>query len=387
MVQQRQKRSGILSLAGLLACLAGVGCGDTAVEPATEMQSGQVNQPLAAERALTIVSPTFLVNQIFPSMRGPVSTRSVKLADERELVWLTGYSVEVVGPDGEEPESIEYACHTNLAWPRTGHDPAFHRPAARVFTLTQGQTDVRLPTGFGLPLMSDELLTFNTQVLNLDKPDADLMVRHKVQLRYVRDSDLKTPMRPLAARAVFVMASLENEDLVYNVEVPEGVSEDAMCHAGEMPKGVTGVFRDKFDRRFAGHWVVLPGEHEYRTRVTDMMEVAYDTTIHFIGVHVHPYSKSLALRDLTTGETLWTSHHETLAQRPGLAFLDYYTSEEGLPVVAGHEYELVSVYDNPTDEPSDAMATMFLYSLDKEFEPEAVGAQASQAQADVRQGA
>jgi hypothetical protein len=33
------------------------------------------------------------------------------------------------------------------------------------------------------------------------------------------------------------------------------------------------------------------------------------------------------------------------------------------------------------------MATMFLYSLDKEFEPEAVGAQASQAQADVRQGA
>ena len=49
--------------------------------------------------------------------------------------------------------------------------------------------------------------------------------------------------------------------------------------------------------------------------------------------------------------------------------MESYSSVEGIPIYADHEYEIVSVYDNPTDEPQDAMAVMFLYMLDKGFVP------------------
>ena len=45
----------------------------------------------------------------------------------------------------------------------------------------------------------------------------------------------------------------------------------------------------------------------------------------------------------------------------GLSFIDYYSSREGLTIQSGHEYVLISVYENPMDQQSDAMATMFLY--------------------------
>lgn len=52
----------------------------------------------------------------------------------------------------------------------------------------------------------------------------------------------------------------------------------------------------------------------------------------------------------------------------GLEHVDHFSSVEGIPVYQDHEYEMVSVYDNTTDEPSDAMATMFVYMLDQETE-------------------
>lgn len=38
--------------------------------------------------------------------------------------------------------------------------------ASRLFSLDQGSLRVVLPEGFGIPLMSDQLVSFNTQVLN-----------------------------------------------------------------------------------------------------------------------------------------------------------------------------------------------------------------------------
>ena len=101
--------------------------------------------------------------------------------------------------------------------------------------------------------------------------------------------------------------------------------------------------------------------------ITDQIALPYDTTLHFIGVHVHPYSESLELRDLTTGETVWKSDHENHTERIGLSRVDYFSSEEGLPIFSDHHYELISVYDNTSRENSDAMATMLLYYLDREF--------------------
>jgi hypothetical protein len=71
---------------------------------------------------------------------------------------------------------------------------------------------------------------------------------------------------------------------------------------------------------------------------------------------VHPYSESLELRDLTTDTTVWKSFHGQHAQQIGVSWIDYYSSEQGLPFYKDHDYELISVYNNPTAQNSDAMA-------------------------------
>ena len=52
----------------------------------------------------------------------------------------------------------------------------------------------------------------------------------------------------------------------------------------------------------------------------------------------------------------------------GLMKVDYYSSEKSIPVYKDHEYELISVYNNPTKKTFDAMAIMYFYLLDKSFQ-------------------
>jgi hypothetical protein len=325
--------------------------------------------PHPKEVEVELLTPAFRVNRIFKSMVGPQMAQPVllkKSSETPELFWLTGYAMEVVGPDGKTPESMDFECHTNLDWSDQTPPDWSKRSKPRAFTLTQGQTDVRLPPGFGLPMLSNERLLLGTQVLNLNEPNIDRQVKHRVRLRYVRDRDLTEPMKPLIATNAPVMVSLEEKPLVPNVSKPAEHLEGATCQVGEFA-GDVGPLQDRLGRSFSQHWVVTPGRHEFHTVVTDRMAIPYDTTIHFIGVHVHPHSESLELRDLTTGETVYKSHHETSEGKLGLERIDYFSSAEGIPVYRDHDYEVVSVYDNPTRQDSDAMAVMFLYYLDQEF--------------------
>jgi len=324
------------------------------------------------EKSVEILSDVFTVDRIYRSMQGPMTNRYIQLPlPTPELVWLTGYSLKVVGADGETPLPITYTCHSNLDWDRDDPPPEFLREIRsrnnRAFTLSQGQTEIRLPHGFGVPIVSTEKLLFRTQVLNLNEPEGSRQVRHKARLSLVRDRDLEQPLRPLFLTGAFVMASLEEQPAVFNVEHPTPEQKEASCHVSANASG--DVYTDDYGRQFTGHWVVEPGRHVYRTIVTEQMRLPYDTTVHYIAIHVHPYSESLELRDLTSGESVYKSHHRNFGDRVGLDHVDSYSSEQGLPLFADHEYELVSVYDNPTQEPSDAMATMFLYCLAKDWQP------------------
>ena len=97
------------------------------------------------------------------------------------------------------------------------------------------------------------------------------------------------------------------------------------------------------------------------------MDLPFDTTVHHIAVHLHPFAASLELRDLTADTTVFRSEVENSAEKIGLERVESFSSEEGIPVYADHEYELVSVYENTSAEDQDSMAIMFLYMLDREF--------------------
>lgn len=310
------------------------------------------------EGELTVLSDTYEINRIYKSMKGPASVHEIVLSETKdpELLWITGFKAVMVGPDGKTPMSQEFMCHSNLDVKTT----------QRLFTLSQGQYEIRFPEGYGIPLYSTERLSLTTQVLNLNDAENDYKVRHKVGISYVKDSDLKTPMKPLIPVAAYGLKLLEGKDGYYGVSEPDKDSRGSSCLLGE--NADTHVHEDSYKRKFTGHWVVKPGREVNHTLVTKLLNVPYDTTIHYIAVHLHPFAESLELRDLTTGETVFKSRVRSPKGRIGIDEVEHYSSEEGIPIFKGHEYELISIYNNTTNEDQDSMAVMFLYLLDKNFE-------------------
>ena len=325
-------------------------------------------QPRAA---VEVLSQTYTIDRLYKSMQGPQSSQEVRLSDANppELLWITGYDAVMVGPDGAAPMPQEFMCHSNLDLRNVGrHNELFGaRPiSSRLFTLSQGQFAIAFPKGFGIPIMSDESLDLTTQVLNHNVRDATLQVRHKVTIRYVRDRDAAAPMTPLFTVGIYGLALLEEGKQPYfGVEQPDPAKHGSGCLLGT--SATSHTYTDPQGRRFTGHWVVPPGRQVNRTLVTRLLNLSFDTTIHAIAVHLHPFAEALELRDLTTNTTVFTSHAENFHNRIGLTKVDAFANVEGLPLFKDHEYELVSVYNNTSGIDQDSMAVMLLYLRDRDF--------------------
>ncbi len=325
----------------------------------------------AAKQTQTVLSPVYTVDRKYRSMMGPYSEQDLLLAeeDEPDLLWITGYEAVMVGADGDRPMAQDFMCHSNLDIDVVAHEkvwgsqPTFN---PRLFTLSQGQFSVRFPDGFGIPMLSDEALSLTTQVLNHNHEGAQLEVRHKVTVEYVKNRDVGSGMKALLPTSAYGLVLLEGEDGYFAVPQPNAEEHGPGCLPGESASD--HAYNDGLGRQFSGHWVVAPGHQVNRTLVTHLMRLSYDTTVHYIAVHLHPFAVSLELRDLTTGTSVFKSAATNLEDRIGLARVDYFTSAEGLPVYRDHEYEIVSEYLNTTDEDQDSMAVMYLYVRDLEFE-------------------
>jgi hypothetical protein len=323
----------------------------------------------------TFYSRPYEVDQIYRSMMGPQGQEQIFVREtpEPELLWITGFDAEIVDEATREPVSPEFMCHANLSFgemPR--HRELFQldrdgrrRGRVRLFTLSQGQMNVRFPPGFGVPVASNELLTIDTQILNLNPVERASTVKHKTTIDYVRDRDLSRPMKPLFQKAAQGMVLVEGKDAYFDVASADPAKHGPGCDVGERAGGK--FITDDFGRKFAAHWKVEPGIEENRTLVTQWMDVPFDTTIHYIAVHLHPFATSLELRDLTTDSSVYKSLATPPPSGIGLAHVESFSSEEGIPVYKDHEYELVSVYDNTTSETQDSMAIMFLYMLDEQY--------------------
>jgi len=329
----------------------------------------------AAGDKLEVLSKVFHVDRIYRSMEGPYDSKELSLGsgDKPELMWITGMRTEIVDADGKQALSSEYVCHVNLDMHPVRHSELFGRHRAfnaRLMTLSQGQFSIDLPQGFGIPVMSDEPLTVVSQVLNHNHPAADLRLRHKITVQYVRDTDLKKPLRPLYVNAPFGMKLLKGSDGYFGLGSAEARPQGPGCLPGQHATNGTssGLFNDEFGRRFSGHWKVKPGKEVNHTPINRLMQLPYNTTIHYIAIHLHPFAEYVELNDLTARRTVFRSRARSPERGIGLASVETFSSADGIPVYAGHQYELVSVYNNTSGQDQDAMATMFLYMLDREFE-------------------
>jgi len=335
---------------------------------------------IAKVHTKTITSKRYHIDQKYASMRGPYGFDGVTLldTDSPELLWITGYRTVVVDAKSEKPLSQEWMCHANLDFDATEYYDRFPTAppiSGRLFTLSQGQQDIQFPEGFGIPVTSDLPITLATQVLNLNLDEVDLSVKHRVEIDFVRDAEVNGDMVPLFQGAVEGFKALA-EARYYGFEDGE---VDPDTHGPGCSVGQAAIAGDNDvdgeGQQFTAHWLVPPGREENRTNVTRFLNLPYDTTAHYIAVHLHPFAESLVLRDLTTDEVVFDADVVNSTNRIGLDRVEYYSSKEGIKLYKDHQYELVSVYDNPTEDNHDSMAVMYLYMHDKRFEKPALVSQ------------
>jgi len=303
-------------------------------------------------------------------MKGPQSTEKIYIDESEtpELLWITGYEAVMKGADGKTPQLQDFMCHSNLDYQPSEHRKYFGKGNyvnPRLFTLSQGQFSIKLPEGFGIPYISNQPMTLNTQVLNHNIEGKAFEVRHKVAIHYVKDKEAENSYQALFPSSAYGLALVEGEGGYYGVENPDQKKHGPGCLLGTNASGHHYV--DDYGRKFTGHWVVKPGREVNKTLVTKLMNLPYDTMIHYIAVHLHPFAESLELIDRTTEKSLFKSQARNLSNRIGLEHVDYFSSSHGIPVYKDHEYELISIYNNTTKEDQDSMAVMYLYLLDKDF--------------------
>jgi hypothetical protein len=349
--------------------------------------------PAAPTESKQFLSPVYTIDKIYHSMEGPSSVDRIYLGDPNapaELLWVTAIRTEMVDADGTSPQLPELMCHVNVDLEPARHQAifGFHRAtASRLMTLSQGMLAAKLPPGFGFPLASNEPLLLFTQVLNLNiQHPKNIKVRHRVTIEYLRARDLTTPIKPLFNVGASGMVQLDDNPLALQ-SMPHSMASMASmssapgidattasnatsCLIGSRAPQATSGSADYVDpqgRKMTGHWIVPPGKQVNHSDITWFMNLQFDTRLHYAAVHLHPFARSLEMRDMTTGKTVFLAKAENPPAAIGLTHVDELSSVDGLLLEHAHKYSLISTYDNPTNANADSMASVFLGLDDSEI--------------------
>lgn len=318
-----------------------------------------------------ILAPVFEIKDTYRSMMGPSATQDFVLAETEkpELLWIVGFKAEMVDAKGREVRSQEFMCHSNLDVDISAYRRVFDwrkNSSRRLFTLSQGQYEINFPEGFGIPMVSWQPLRLNSQVLNLNHPGLRTKVRHRITVSYVRDTDLKREMTPLFMKAAQAMVALDEDSTHWGTARPDEEEHGESCMIGTAVRG--DGREDKFGQRFSGHWVVPPGEHEYRALVTKWLNLPFDTTAHYIAVHLHPFAQWIQLYDLTEDRVVFHADATNPLTGIGLDHVEFLADAQGLNLNRRHQYQIRTRYHNTSGVDQDSMAVMFFYIKDQEFE-------------------
>ncbi len=335
-------------------------------------------------------SKAHTIDRVIKSMFGPSSTQRVALGSTtaEELVWLRGAHAEIIDAKNGKVESPEYLCHAHIKY---NNRVLSHRERNKLFGgtthqnsklihLVQGGTSIDLPEGFGMPVLTYEPLQFHAMVISNNPVAEAKELKVRSRFDFVRDEDLKEPLLPLARTGISLKVPVFGENnepeqakkaLAAHKNAalkPASSGECALPEHDEKTVGVTRIEGKKGEDAFSYHWLVPPGKQVYRYQDPKGLNVPFDTTVHYLHVHLHAYAESLEIRDVTANKTLFTSRATNYKDRIGIKSLTHFSSKEGIKVYKDHKYELIATYNNTTDRPVDAMAIAYLFYHDKTFD-------------------
>lgn len=369
----------------LLCAAAAAVVYDRMNQPATAGVVAHLKDPKGVT-SLVLLSDSYRIDRILESMQGPYSSHSgIKLGygTEPELLWVTGVGTEVVSKSGKKNISSEYFCHANLSLDPQGTTPEAHNESFRtsldwrLFTLVPGRMSINLPEGFGIPISSEEKLDLVSMSLNLNDQNPNFDLRFKSKINYLRDADAATEMKPLFMRGLYVLVPIGTETNILpdavcaaptstntQAELQSRIASQGMACAPPSMNASDGGKRGTNTL----HWMVPPGRHTYAFDVSDQLRLNFNTTLHYATGHLHPLGEMLALRNKTTGETILEIRSKDYADKRGVEQMQEFSFPEGLKINKDHAYELVTTYNNPTQKPTDVMAIVYMYLLDRNFD-------------------
>jgi len=343
-------------------------------------------------QAIEVRSAPVTIDRVYKSMEGITGDKRFEWAAAPrppELLWVTGGRIDMFKEEDGSNGTEQFLCHAYLKFDdqyfKTGGQQtrAKHiNHLGRLFTFVQGQAEIRLPHGFGIPVWSTEPFEMEYMVINPIEPEQPFRVNTRGVFDYVLDTELKEPLKPLLMRIIGMHVPVKKGSAqphaqcsalgdVSSADLTGQAEKDAEPAASSLHK----ILKNEkgFDEVY--HWMVPPGRHQYRYPLESkfLASLPFDTTVHYINGHLHPHGEFVELRDLTTGNTVFRSTATNNAERSGLTALTDFSSEEGVVIRRDHQYELVAEYDNTTDHDIDAMAILFLYLLDQTFDREPLG--------------
>ena len=328
---------------------------------------------------IEVLSGPHTVDRAYKSMEGITGDKRFTMPakpQQPDLLWVTAGKVDMFKEEDGSNGTERFLCHAYLKFDERyfkthrQQSPAKQlNPQGRLFTFVQGQPAIRLPRGFGVPVLSTEPFAFEYMVINPTAPKEPFHVKAHGTFDYARDGDAQEPLKPLFMRILGMHVPVKTGSAGPHAqcsELGDAAAEPAPSSLHKIHKN-----RDKgFEQVY--HWMVPPGRHVYRYPLERAVfgSLPFDTTLHYINAHLHPHGESIELRDVTTGEALFRSTATNNPERSGLLKLTDFSSEEGIQIHRDHQYEMVAEYHNTTDHDIDAMAILFLYLLDKTFDRE-----------------
>ncbi len=313
-----------------------------------------------------------------PSMMGSNGSSKtistvVHSTEPKQLIWAKGVKLIVLDENDKPLPTAEFICHYNVdVDPRTTVFPEVHTGSSRLFTLTQGQTDFHFPEGFGVPLSSNEFLHITFQAANRTTTD-HRRLKHMCTLDFVKDSDLKKPLKPLSWYTPYVAVQLDAKTKMDGPEM-HGPACMVLSSGENAPNATIGsVVTDANDRKMTGHWRVPPGIQPYTCPISEDRDYGFsgeDRMVRAVWTHVHPLCKNVKLMvcDGAKKTAAWsvdistkTDHGLEIAKIGDLYFKD------GVLLPKGKHFEIDSIYDNTTGKNQDSMVSQGIFFDDNKF--------------------
>lgn len=310
-----------------------------------------------------MLSPTFIVDDIYKSMEGPKASNYVMLSQDSTLLWITGFKVIAQDAKTGEKMSNDFICHMNVDmndakyYSNFGLENRIGKQYPRLTSLSHGMETFDFPEGYGVPMKGNDLLFVTTQTLNHNIKDPYYKVKHKVSITYQEDKNIK----PLMSKTAFIMLPYDKYD---PYKSPTDPSAD-FCIPVETKNH---SYDDGSGNKLSGHWVIPTGKNTYRSEINHQLEIKDSLRLHAAAIHVHPFATRIMLFNKTTQKPVFVSEVTNHKNSIGLTNIENFTSKEGIWLYANQEYEIVLDVNNTSKEEQDMMGSMFLFFYDQEMD-------------------